>query len=137
MHELVLSPEHISSIIAHCRSAYPDEACGMLAGKEYTVEKVYKITNIEPSPVSYLMDPKEQFNIMKEMRLDNNRMIAIYHSHPSSPPYPSDKDIRLAFYSDAIYIIVGLTDMERPEIRAYEIADGLPKEIVIKRPVLS
>ena len=33
---------------------------------------------------------------------------AIYHSHTRSAPYPSQTDINLAFYPDALYIIVGV-----------------------------
>ncbi len=31
----------------------------------------------------------------------------IYHSHTRSDPYPSQTDINLAFYPDALYVIVG------------------------------
>ena len=32
---------------------------------------------------------------------------AIYHSHTRSAPYPSQTDINLAFYPEAVYVIVG------------------------------
>jgi proteasome lid subunit RPN8/RPN11 len=48
---------------------------------------------------------------------------AIYHSHTRSEPYPSQTDINLAFYPDAIYVIVGLAG-EEPDVRSYFIRDG-------------
>jgi proteasome lid subunit RPN8/RPN11 len=39
-------------------------------------------------------------------------MVAIYHSHPHTIPFPSEKDVRLAFYPDVAYIIISLKDGE-------------------------
>lgn len=132
MPELILSQEQLDKIISHCRSEFPNEACGILSGKDNIVEKVYKMTNIDKSNVSYMMDPKEQFQVMKEMRNYSDKMVAIYHSHPHSPAFPSAKDVNLAFYSDAIYLIVGLIDSERPEIKAFEIIEGKISEVKIE-----
>src|SRR3989337_2239775 len=98
---MVLSSALFDRMISHCRSAYPNEACGILTGKGGTAEKLYEMTNVESSPVSYFMDPEEQFRAIKEMRKDGHVMLAIYHSHPHAPAYPSGKDIRLASYPDS------------------------------------
>jgi proteasome lid subunit RPN8/RPN11 len=96
--QLVVPYHLVDEIILHCKEVYPNEACGILAGKGRVVQKVYTMTNIEKSGVSYMMEPKEQFTVMKEMREQGLEMVAIYHSHPYSDIYPSQKDIRLAFY---------------------------------------
>jgi proteasome lid subunit RPN8/RPN11 len=119
-------------MIAHCRSEYPHEACGMFSGRDGVAERIFEMPNVERSPVSYLVDPKAQFRAMKKMREDGEAMVSIYHSHPQSPPYPSQKDIRLAFYADAVYIIVGLTGDGRPETRGYTIVDGEVREAEIE-----
>jgi len=119
-------------VISHCKSVYPNEACGLLAGKGDTADQIYKMTNIEKSNVSYMMDPEEQFRAMKEMRNNGHKMLAIYHSHPHSQAYPSPKDITLAFYAESVYLIVGLTDKDRPEVRAFEILEGDVREVQIK-----
>ncbi|RPI38012.1 MAG: M67 family peptidase [Nitrospiraceae bacterium] len=122
----------MEQIIAHCRSEYPIEACGLLAGTDNRAEKMFAMTNVEPSNVSYMMDPGEQFKAMKEMRANGNRMVAIFHSHPHSLAYPSPKDVSLAFYSDSLYLIIGLSMGEEPEIRAFEIVDGTVREVRIE-----
>jgi proteasome lid subunit RPN8/RPN11 len=124
-------PRHLASeIILHCKEVYPNEACGILAGKGRVVQKVYKMTNIENSSVSYMMEPGEQFTVMKEMREQGLEMSAIYHSHPQSGVYPSPKDINLAFYPDSLYVIVSLI-YEEPAIKAFEIKNGLIREVEI------
>jgi proteasome lid subunit RPN8/RPN11 len=131
MYRLVIPQVLLDKMVAHCRASYPNETCGILAGKGGIAEKIYEMTNVEPSPVSYFMDPKEQFLAMQEMRNEGNRMIAIYHSHPQSPAFPSGKDVSLAFYSDVVYVIVGLIDRVKPEIRGFEIREGNVNEIPI------
>ena len=88
------------------------------------------MTNIENSPVSYFMDSREQFKVMKDIREKNLSMLAIFHSHPSSPAYPSAKDLTLAFYEDSIYIIVSLMEKE-PAAKGYSMREGKIEEVGI------
>ncbi len=128
MPELVISSEFIEQMVTHCRACYPNEACGILAGTGNRVTKVYIMSNSEPSPVSYLMEPKEQFRVMKELRQEGLIMVAIFHSHPQSPAFPSAKDVSLAFYDDLFYVIVGMLQRTLPDIRAFRIFGGEAKE---------
>jgi proteasome lid subunit RPN8/RPN11 len=100
-----------------------------------SARKMYPITNTDHSPLSYLMDPGEQFRALKEMRKNGDEMVAIYHSHPHSRAYPSARDRALAFYSDPVYLIIGLADPERPEMRAFRMLDGTVTEIPIASSV--
>ena len=119
-------------MLSHCREGYPNESCGILAGKDGAVEEIYRLTNLEASPVSCMMDPAEQFKAMKAMRARGLSMVAIFHSHPSSPAYPSAKDVGLAFYDDAVYIIVSLADGEEV-VRGFSIREGNVSEVEIVR----
>ena len=130
MAALFITRELLAKIISHCKEIYPNEACGILAGKGRVVQKVYKMTNIENSSVSYMMEPREQFTVMKEMREQGLEMSAIYHSHPQSDVHPSPKDINLAFYPDSLYVILSLI-YEEPAIKAFEIKNGLIREVEI------
>ena len=84
--------------------------------------------NTDQSPVSYLMDPKEQFQLMKKMRSRGERMLGIYHSHVASQAYPSAKDISFASYPEVHYVIVSLAGRERPTARAFRIEEGKVRE---------
>ena len=59
-------------------------------------------------------------------------MLAIYHSHPHSPARPSGIDTKLAFYPDAIYIIISLMDAEKPVMKGFFIKEEKVEEAVIK-----
>ena len=127
---LSISKNLFDEMISHCRDIYPNEACGILAGKESEALKVYKMANIEKSPVSYEFDSREHIKAIRDMRENNHTMLAIFHSHPSSPAYPSAKDMNLAFYEDCIYVIVSLIE-KQPVVKGFLIREGEIKEVGI------
>lgn len=128
---LVMSEEHARIITSHALEGLPDEVCGILAGIGNHVLEVIRVRNSEPSPVNYFMDPAEQFRAVRRMRNNGHRQVGIYHSHPGSPAVPSAKDVELAFYHDAVYVIVGLVDTS-PELKAYRIEEGKVTEVPIR-----
>ncbi len=129
-YEIIIPQQIFQEMLVHCKEGYPNEACGILSGNGSEVSKIYKMTNIEKSPVTYMLDSREQFKVMKDMREDNLSMLAIFHSHPTSPAYPSARDVSLAFYEDAIYIIISLMNKE-PVVKGFSIKEGEIREIVL------
>jgi proteasome lid subunit RPN8/RPN11 len=130
--QFITIPQHIfDDMIAYCREGYPNEVCGILAGTGHEVSRLFRMRNVESSPVSYLMDSKEQFEVMKALRDDRLSMAALFHSHPASAAYPSAKDVALAFYEDSAYVIVSLSGRE-PLVKAFFITNGVVKEIEIR-----
>lgn len=127
-----INKECYEEIVAHAKKGFPDEVCGILAGKDYAVSKVFKMINADNSPLTYFMDPKEQFQVMKDIRSSNLEMLAIYHSHTASHAYPSATDIKCAFYPDSLYVIISLRDFNDPDIRAFCINDKNVTEKKVK-----
>lgn len=122
----------LEKIIAHAFQEYPLECCGLLAGKNNNILKVYPMKNTERSSSSYFMDPEEQYQVFKEIEQENLELTAIYHSHPHTPAYPSPKDIDLAFYPDTFMIIISLCQPQKPMVAAFKIWAGLVQKIAIK-----
>ncbi len=119
-------------IVAHAVQDAPNECCGMIASRDGEAVKVYRATNTAASPLRYEIDGAEQYRIQMEIDDLGLELGAIYHSHTRSEPYPSQTDINLAFYPDALYVIVGLAGSD-PDVRAYAIRDGqvMPAELVV------
>ncbi len=127
-------PQHIhDDIIAHAREGFPLEVCGILGGRDGFVSAIYRMTNTDASNEHFMMDPKEQFAVVKELRARELAMTAIYHSHPESPARPSAEDIRLALTPDVSYAIVSLIDPDNPVLKSFRISAGTvtPEEIDI------
>jgi proteasome lid subunit RPN8/RPN11 len=74
--------------------------------------------------VAYEAAPEDLFAAQRQMRGRGEQLLAIYHSHPrATEPQPSETDVRLAFYPQAIYFIVGLGS-EQPLMRAFRISES-------------
>jgi proteasome lid subunit RPN8/RPN11 len=115
----------VEQIIAHARDTYPNESCGILAGRDSGPTHIYQVKNTDPNPrIRYLMDAQEQFWIFKNMRHNGLQLVAIYHSHPHTEAYPSPTDVKLAYYPEAYYILTSLQDPQNPVMHAYRIIDG-------------
>lgn len=129
---LILKKEFLEQIINQSKKEFPNEACGILAGKNCKAEKVYEMANADKSPSTYFMDAREQLKVMKEIRNLGLEMLGIYHSHVASEAYPSSHDVELAFYPDTSYAIVSLKDKDSPQIRSFKIAEGKITEEEVK-----
>lgn len=129
-----LSHEQAAALIAHAREELPHECCGLLAGRDGRVERVYRGTNIDHSPYTYLMDPNEQLAAFKDMDAAGLDLVAIYHSHAHTPAYPSRTDVAKAYYPDAAYMIISLANRDAPDIRAFRVVNGqITEESVVVR----
>ena len=126
---LQLAKAFADEIIAHAREEEPDECCGLIAGKNGSCEKLYRITNSEHSPTRYFMEPQELYHAYRDIEESGWDLLAIYHSHPRSQAYPSATDVELATWPEATYIIVSLSDRERPVMRAFHIVDDRISEV--------
>ena len=118
-----ISRQLLDEIIAHARADAPDECCGMIASSDGEAVAVHRARNAAASPFRYEMDGMEQYRIQTAIEDAGLELGAIYHSHTRSAPEPSQTDINLAFYPEALYVIVGLLDPE-PDVRAWRIVDG-------------
>ena len=111
-------------MIAHAREGFPLEVCGILGGTGESVSAIYPMTNTDASNEHFMMDPKEQFAVVKDLRAKGLAMLAVYHSHPESPARPSQEDIKLALTPGVSYIIISLADPQQPVVKSYKIDQG-------------
>jgi proteasome lid subunit RPN8/RPN11 len=84
---------------------------------------IHPAENLAASPLRFEVDGPVLFRMLDEIEDGGAELGAIYHSHTRSAPYPSQTDINLAFYPEALYVIVGVAG-EEPDVRAWRIRDG-------------
>jgi len=121
----------LDEMVEHARDDLPNECCGIVASRDGAALKVYRATNAEASPARYSLDPREQYRITMEIEDAGLELGAIYHSHTRSEAYPSQTDVNLAFYPDALYLIVSLRDRDAPDVRAFRIVDEQIEEVAL------
>ena len=108
-------------MVDHAKREWPLECCGILGGNDKTVHKSFEFQNTEKSPVLYSMSPREQMKVFEEMEKESMKMVAIYHSHPHTIPFPSETDVKLTFYPDVSSIIISLKEKKNPVVKAFQI----------------
>jgi [CysO sulfur-carrier protein]-S-L-cysteine hydrolase len=110
-----------NGMVEHAEKESPFECCGILGGKNHTVEKAFKLQNAEKSPIRYSMAPQDQLKVFEEMEKESIDMIAVYHSHPHTIPFPSETDVKFAFYPEVASIIISLKEEQNPVVKAFRI----------------
>ncbi|UCH34693.1 MAG: M67 family metallopeptidase [Armatimonadota bacterium] len=125
---LLIPKRHMERLQQHVRHEFPMEACGILAGSDGLVLKVYPMINTDHSGYSYFMDPRDQLRVVRDARREGLSLLAIYHSHVASEAYPSERDRELAFYPDLDYVIISLVNLKRPVMRIFRIHNGTVSE---------
>jgi proteasome lid subunit RPN8/RPN11 len=111
-------------MVEHGLREFPNEACGLVAGRDGAPVRFFAMRNLDASPASYRLDPKEQLQAFDEMDDAGLDLLGIFHTHTHSEAYPSETDKRLAFYPDSLYMVMSLSDRERPLLRAFRILEG-------------
>lgn len=92
----------------------------MIASRDGEAVAVHRAVNAAKSPLKYVMDPKEQYELQMAIEDAGLDLGAIYHSHTRSDPLPSQTDINLAKLGDSdqpsfpgtLYLIVGVKSAE-------------------------
>ena len=113
----------LDEIVAHAVRDAPNECCGLVVGRDGAASAAHALENLAASPFRFDIDGRD---LIKFAFADEDEgedpMLAIYHSHTRSAPYPSQTDVNLAgWWPDQLYVIVGL--VPEVDVRAYRIVD--------------
>lgn len=133
----------VQAMIDHARAEYPNEACGVVVGSAAAAgggraSRWVPCRNRAASPYRYEIDPDELLRLTIETEEADEVFWAIVHSHTHTPARPSPTDIGLAFYPDALYVLVSLSDDEAdpssgaPSVRGWRIVDGAVHEVQLE-----
>lgn len=119
-----VSLSQLAEIFAYAKEAAPTECCGLIGGDGVHAKSLYRLRNVALNAhVAYEAAPEDLFAAQRQMRDRGEQLLGIYHSHPrSAEPAPSETDVRLAYYPQAIYFIIGLAGPE-PVMRAFRILE--------------
>jgi len=123
-----ISPDLVEAIVAQARAEDPNEACGLIVGDRPAADggrplRFEPTRNKAASPYRYEIHPDDLLRLTIATDDADEVFWAIVHSHVRSPAYPSPTDVGLAFYPEALYMLVSLAEHE-PSLGAFRIVDG-------------
>jgi proteasome lid subunit RPN8/RPN11 len=142
----------LRAMVAHCEATPDAEACGFVVRRGGALE-VVPMPNVadryhaaEPahfprtSRTSYVIDPRAQLRLQRELRADAGEIVAVWHSHVEVGAYFSDKDRADAVVDGvqavpgAEYVVLGVRGGRVREARRYEYTGGEFVETVVDVP---
>jgi proteasome lid subunit RPN8/RPN11 len=129
----LLTPQKIvEGMIAQALAEQPLECCGLLAGvreeaktADNATEAVgrvlrrYPLTNNAASPRAFLCNDRSLFEAYRDMRTANLEVLAVYHSHPTSPAIPSRTDLEQNYMGDEVVCVIVSLAASLPVVRAW------------------
>jgi len=130
-------------IITVAGAEYPNEMCGLIVGDAPAAEggsplRFEPARNKAASPYRYEIHPDDLLRLTMATDDADEVFWGIVHSHTHTPAVPSPTDVGLAFYPDALYLLVSLGETETdpltgaPGIRAWRILDGEVYEVALR-----
>jgi [CysO sulfur-carrier protein]-S-L-cysteine hydrolase len=119
-------------IVNHARREAPRECCGVIVGPAGEFRMLHELKNTYEGVDFYEPEPNQLFQVYREADARGWEFSALYHSHPVSVAYPSQRDVEHAGWPDSVYIICSLENPETPSLRAFNIVDGEIAELKIE-----
>jgi proteasome lid subunit RPN8/RPN11 len=130
------------AIVAQARAEDPNESCGLIIGDAPAAAggralRYEPVRNRAASPYRYEIDPADLYRLTVATDDADEVFWGIVHSHTHTPAVPSPTDLALAFYPDALYVLVSLSEDEAdratgvPSLRAWRIVDGEVHEVAV------
>jgi proteasome lid subunit RPN8/RPN11 len=107
-----------AELVAHARAEAPNEACGLVVLRDGTAERYVRGRNGAASPYRFELDVAPETWFLE----DEGYELAVFHSHPASPPRPSRTDVEnIGLWQGRPYLILSLAG---EQLAAWTITDG-------------
>ena len=125
----------LDEIVGHAVRDAPNECCGLVVGSDGTASGARAMENLAASPFRFDIDGRELIAFAFADDGDE-QLVAIYHSHTRSAPYPSQTDVNFAAgWPGVEWLIVGVPkkgSADEPEVRSYLIDGGAIREVELE-----
>lgn len=141
---MLIIPNALKSRITEtAEQAFPHECCGLLAGTDGPAPGDVCVTRVVPTANvtegraedSFEVDPQVRFDLMRALDGTDERIVGHFHSHPGGPARPSATDLKMAYETDLVWVIVSVMDGRAADVQAHGVAaDGSAFHPIPLRP---
>lgn len=105
---LRIARQTLAEIRADCAARAPEEACGLLLGRDGRVESGLAAPNVADERLRHFeIDPAVLFTAHRGARSGGLPLLGCYHSHPDAPAFPSRLDAERALDRGWTWLILG------------------------------
>jgi [CysO sulfur-carrier protein]-S-L-cysteine hydrolase len=102
---VVIPAEVRAELRAHAEAEAPNEACGLVVLRDGVAERYVRGENGAASPYRFELEVPPETWFLE----DEGYELAVFHSHLSSPPWPSRTDVEnIGLWTSRPYLIYSL-----------------------------
>lgn len=124
MDTLRLPPELAETMRRYAAECLPEEACGLLGGRDGEARSVILVENALHSPRAFRMDAAQQLAAFRALNEQGLELLAIFHSHPQGPAQPSPTDVEQFAYPGVATLIFSPDGAGGWQARAFRLDGG-------------
>lgn len=119
-----ISRHLLIQIHQHLEGGYPNEACGVMLGKDGIITEIISADNQRNDSARnrYLIDPLIYMKIERDADKRALQVLGIYHSHPDVAARPSQFDLDHA-WPNFSYLIVSVAKGKAVESNSWRLRD--------------
>jgi [CysO sulfur-carrier protein]-S-L-cysteine hydrolase len=122
---VVIPAEVRSALVEHAEAELPNEACGLIVLRDGRAERFVAGRNTVASPYRFELEVDPETWFLE----DEGYELAVFHSHPASPPRPSRTDVEsIGLWEGRPYVILSL---RTGELAGWRIADGRVESLAL------
>jgi [CysO sulfur-carrier protein]-S-L-cysteine hydrolase len=115
---VVIGTEVRSALAEHADAESPNECCGLIVLRDSVAERYVPGRNAAASPYRFELEVDPDAWFLE----DDGYELAVFHSHPSSPPKPSRTDVEnIGLWEGRPYVIL---DARTRDLAAWRIREG-------------
>ena len=123
---MVVPAEVRSALVEHADAEAPNEACGLIVLRGGVAERYVPAENQAASPYRFELKADPEVWFLE----DEGYELAVFHSHPSSPPRPSRTDVEnIGLWEGRPYVILSLRS---GELAAWKIENGRTDPVALE-----
>lgn len=123
----------LDKVVEHAVRDAPNECCGVVLGRDDSATTVRELENLAASPFRFDIDGRQLLPLVFADDDESEQLLAIYHSHTRSDPYPSQTDVNFAAgWPGVEWLIVGVSRNAEPDSRSYLIDGGVIKDVALE-----
>ncbi len=118
----------LDALLAHAHLESPRECCGLLGGTAGVVTHCLPVANELASPTNFRTEPRSMLAADRALRAAGVELLAVYHSHPTSPAVPSVTDLRENPHGESVLCVIAGTD----GVRAWRLGPTAATEVEVR-----
>ncbi|MEN2467545.1 M67 family metallopeptidase [Ornithinibacillus sp. JPR2-1] len=129
---IIIPKEVLKLIIQNCYQALPYECCGFLSGRQDNeVISNWNLKNEAKLKKQFKVSSHTVGEVLRRISAKGEKVIILYHSHPTAPPIPSMEDLQYHPDEDIKMLIISLMNKEI-QYKCYQVSGMEYKEVPVQ-----